>query len=44
MQSLLAERFHLTLHREKRERQTFDLVVGKNGPKLDDPEPGSGLL
>jgi uncharacterized protein (TIGR03435 family) len=34
LQSLLAERFHLTLHRETKELQGFELVVGKNGAKL----------
>ena len=31
MQALLAERFGLTLHREKKEVQIYALVVGKNG-------------
>jgi uncharacterized protein (TIGR03435 family) len=34
LQSLLAERFKLTVHREKKEMQVFDLVVAKGGPKL----------
>jgi uncharacterized protein (TIGR03435 family) len=49
LQNLLAERFKLTFHREKKEVQAYDLVVAKNGPKLkespttqpssdDDPE------
>src|SRR6266446_4406926 len=41
IQNLLAERFKLTLHREKKELPMFALLVGKNGPKLkesvDDP-------
>jgi uncharacterized protein (TIGR03435 family) len=41
LQDLLAERFKLVLHREQKEKATYDLVVGKNGPKLkqsaDDP-------
>jgi uncharacterized protein (TIGR03435 family) len=43
MQSLLAERFGLVFHREKRELKSFALVVAKNGPKLtqaaEDEEP-----
>jgi uncharacterized protein (TIGR03435 family) len=41
MQNLLIERFKLTYHYEKKEMQVYDLVVGKNGPKLKEspPEP-----
>lgn len=34
LQSLLAERFKLKLHRETREFSGYELVVGKNGSKL----------
>jgi len=34
LRNLLAERFHLTFHREKKEGPVYQLVVGKNGPKL----------
>jgi len=34
LQNLLAERFHLTIHREKKEGPVYDLVVAKNGPKF----------
>ncbi|HEY1760674.1 MAG TPA: TIGR03435 family protein [Bryobacteraceae bacterium] len=34
LQTLLAERFHLTLRRETSETSTFHLVVAKNGPRL----------
>ncbi len=34
MQSLLAERFNLKFHREKRELTVYALVVAKGGPKL----------
>jgi uncharacterized protein (TIGR03435 family) len=34
LQSLLAERFHLTLHHESKEFQGYELVVGKGGSKL----------
>jgi uncharacterized protein (TIGR03435 family) len=49
LQNLLAERFHMVARREKKEGPVYELVVGKNGPKLqespaepirkDDPEP-----
>lgn len=34
LQSLLAERFQLTLHHDRKEIQMAELVVAKNGPKL----------
>lgn len=34
LQALLAERFHLTLHREQRLLPVYALVAAKNGPKL----------
>jgi uncharacterized protein (TIGR03435 family) len=34
VQTLLADRFHLRLHRETRELPVYVLVTGKNGPKL----------
>lgn len=34
LQNLLAERFKMTVHREKKELPVYALVVGKNGPKL----------
>jgi uncharacterized protein (TIGR03435 family) len=34
LQALLAERFKLTVHRERKEHAVYALVVGKNGPKL----------
>jgi bla regulator protein blaR1 len=40
LQTLLAERFKLTLHRETRELPIFVLVVAKDGPKLQEAKPG----
>jgi uncharacterized protein (TIGR03435 family) len=50
LQNLLAERFQLTLHRDKKEMQVYELVVAKSGPKMkeaapepaDAPPPGRG--
>jgi uncharacterized protein (TIGR03435 family) len=44
LQSLLAERFKLTYHRDTKEQTAYVLVIGKNGSKLepsppDDPKP-----
>jgi uncharacterized protein (TIGR03435 family) len=39
MQLLLAERFHLKLHREPQEIPVYDLVVGRNGLKLKESAP-----
>ena len=40
LQSLLVDRFHLTIHRETREAPIFVLVVSKKGPKLRQSEQG----
>ncbi|MGH9421652.1 MAG: M56 family metallopeptidase, partial [Thermoanaerobaculia bacterium] len=34
LQSLLAERFKLTIRRDRKEQPVYTLTVGKNGPKL----------
>jgi uncharacterized protein (TIGR03435 family) len=39
MQSLLADRFKLAVHREMKETPVYALVVGKNGPKLKESAP-----
>lgn len=39
MQSLLADRFSLKFHYETQEMQTYDLVVGKHGPKFKESDP-----
>jgi uncharacterized protein (TIGR03435 family) len=48
IQKLLASRFKLTLHHEKKELSVYALVVGKNGPKLTksqgDPNGLPGLF
>jgi uncharacterized protein (TIGR03435 family) len=49
LQALLAERFQLKLQRETKELSGFNLVVGKDGPKLkeipkDTPSDGTGKI
>ena len=39
LQSLLADRFKLEVHREMKEMPVYALVVGKNGPKLKESAP-----
>ena len=39
LQSLLAERFKLLLHRDTKEHAIYALVVGKDGPKLKPADP-----
>jgi len=41
LQVLLAERFHLLIHRESKEQPVYALVLGKGGPKLHEaPQQG----
>ena len=40
LQTLLADRFKLTLHRESKEQPVYVLVVGKGGPKLHESPEG----
>jgi uncharacterized protein (TIGR03435 family) len=47
IQTLLADRFKLTLHREKKELQVYALIQGKNPPKLrpsDDNAAGGAKI
>lgn len=44
VRNLLAERFHISLHRETRDKAVYELTVGKGGPKglkasVEDPSP-----
>ncbi len=41
VQGLLADRFQLKLHRENRDLPVYNLIVGKNGPKLKESAPGT---
>ena len=41
LQALLADRFHLTIHRDTREMPVYFLVVAKGGAKLRESAPGS---
>jgi len=40
LQALLADRLRLALHRETRDLTVYALVIAKNGPKLQESEPG----
>lgn len=42
LQALLAERFHLSIHREPREQPVYVLIPGKGGPKLHESSHESG--
>src|SRR5580698_11476400 len=42
LQTLLKERFRITMHTEQREITHYELVVGKNGPKLKESTVGPG--
>lgn len=40
LRGLLADRFHLTLHRETKEESVYALVIGKGGSKLQEAKAG----
>jgi len=40
LQALISERFQMTLHKEQREMKHYELVIGKNGPKLKESTVG----
>ena len=42
VQAMLADRFHLVVHRETKELPVYELVVAKNGPKLTESGPENG--
>ena len=39
LQSLLAERFRLAVHREPKDMQVYEMSVGRNGPKFRESAP-----
>jgi len=39
LQNLLADRFKLTIHREKKEMPVYELTVARNGSKLSEAVP-----
>ncbi len=39
LQSLLADRFKFTMHRDKKEMNVYALIVAKGGPKLTEADP-----
>ena len=44
LQTLLAERFNLKVHREMKEMPVYALVVGKNGPKFKESAPDATFV
>jgi uncharacterized protein (TIGR03435 family) len=44
LQLLLADRLNLKLHREMREMQVYELVLGKNKPKFKESAPDASPM
>ncbi len=44
MQNLLAERFKVALHKDSKEMTIYELVLGKNGPKLKETSEPEAVL
>jgi len=44
LQALLADRFKLAIHRENKDTPVVALVVGKNGPHLEDASPDADAM
>jgi uncharacterized protein (TIGR03435 family) len=44
MQALLKERFHLGIHREKRDFPGYELTVAEGGPKLTESKPSPNAI
>jgi uncharacterized protein (TIGR03435 family) len=44
LQNLLAERFKMTFHRDKKDMPVLSLVVSKNGPKFKESKPVEAAL
>jgi uncharacterized protein (TIGR03435 family) len=44
LRTLLAERFHLTWHKENRQKRGYALVVEKGGPKLKEDDPAVDFM
>jgi len=42
IQAMLADRFKLLAHHEIREQPVYELVIAKNGPKLQEAKPAEG--
>jgi bla regulator protein blaR1 len=40
LQTLLADRFKLTLHRETKDLPVYEMVIAENGPHLQEAKPG----
>ncbi|MBI4474407.1 MAG: TIGR03435 family protein [Acidobacteria bacterium] len=41
LQNLLAERFQFKFHKEQRQIPVYELIIARNGPKLQETKPGA---